>query len=313
MAQPTNTFDRYSAIGIREDLTDVIYNISPTETPFLSSIGKTKARSTLHEWQTDSLAAASTSNAAVEGDDASGASLTATTRANNQTQISQKTIIISGTLEATDRAGRKSEIAYQLAKASSELKRDMESILTQNQASVVGNTSTARKLRSLEAWLVTNKSRGTSGSGGSTSAAATDGTQRTFTEAILKDVVQQVYSSGGTPSMLMVGAAQKQVVSAFAGIAVNRYQLNKPEPGVIIGAADIYVSDFGQVSVVPNRFQRNRSAFVLDPEYAQVAYLRPFQQNELAKTGDAEKRQLLCEYTLEMSNEAAHGVAADLS
>jgi hypothetical protein len=313
MAQPTNTFDRYSAIGIKEDLSDVIYNISPTETPFLSSIGKTKAKSTLHEWQTDSLAAASTSNAAVEGDDATGASLTPTVRANNYTQISQKTIVISGTVEATDRAGRKSEIAYNLAKASSELKRDMESIVTQNQASVVGTSSTARKLRSLESWIITNKSRGTSGAAGSTSAAATDGTQRAFTETILKDVIQQVYSSGGTPSMLMVGAAQKQVVSAFAGIAVNRYQLNKPEPGVIIGAADLYVSDFGQISVVPSRFQRNRTAFVLDPEYVQIAYLRPFQQNELAKTGDAEKRQLLVEYTLEMSNEAAHGVAADLS
>lgn len=315
MTQPTNTFDRYSAVGIREDLSDIIYNISPTETPFVSTIGKTKAKSTWHEWQTDSLAAVDTSNAAVEGDDASAQARVATARVGNYTQISTKTISISGTLEAVDKAGRKSEIAYQLSKASSELKRDMEAILTRNQAGGAGSSSSARTLRSLEAWLATNQNRGTGGAAGSTTQAATDATTanlRTFTETILKDVIQQVFTSGGTPSMLMVGPTQKQVVSGFTGIAVNRYQINKPEPGAIIGAADIYVSDFGQVSVVPNRFQRNRTAFVLDPEYAKVAYLRPFQQNELAKTGDSEKRQLLVEYTLEMSTERGHGVAADL-
>lgn len=313
MSQPTNTFDKYDAVGLREDLSDMVYSISPTETPFISSIGKSKAKNTYHEWQTDSLAAVNTSNAAIEGDDASGTAISPTTRVGNYTQISQKTVVVSGTLEASDKAGRKSEMGYQMAKAASELKRDMEAIVTRNQASAAGSSSVARTARSLESWLTTNVSRGTGGANGSSSAAATDGTQRTFTETILKSVVQQVFTSGGNPSVLMVGPTQKQTVSGFAGLAVNRFQLSKPKAGAIIGAADIYVSDFGEVSIVPNRFQRDRTAFVIDPEYASIAYLRPFKTEDLAKTGDSEKKQMLVEWTLEMKNEAAHGVAADLS
>ena len=140
-----------------------------------------------------------------------------------------------------------------------------------------------------------------------------DGTTRTFTEALLKTVVASVFDSGGSPTVLMVGSAGKQKVSSFAGIAVNRFQINTPKPGAIIGAADIYVSDFGQISVVPNRFMRTRDALVLDPEYAAVAYLRPFQTNELAKAGDSDKTQVLVECTLEVKNEAAHGIVADLN
>ena len=308
------TFGTSTGIGLREDLSDVIYNISPTETPFMSSIGKSKATAVYHEWQTDSLASATTANAAVEGADASSATISPTTRVGNYTQIIQKTVQVSGTIESVNKAGRKSEKAYQLAKASAEIKRDLETIITSNQARSAGSSTTARKLGSILSWLVTNTSKGSGGTDPSTSGSTTrtDGTQRTFTEALLKTVVASVFSSGGNPKILMVGATGKQKVSSFPGIAVNRFQLNKVEQGAIIGAADIYQSDFGAMSVVPNRFMRVRDALVIDPEFAALAFLRPFQTNDLAKTGDSENTQLLAEVTLEVKNEAAHGIIADL-
>jgi len=313
------TYQTYTAIGQREDLSDIIYNISPTDTPFMSSIGKTKATAVYHEWQVDSLAAASLSNAAVEGADASSATMGVTTRAGNRTQIFQKTVQIAGTLEAVDKAGRKSEKAYQLAKASSEVKRDMELTLLSNQVAAAGNSSTARTLGGLQAWLATNGDFGTDGvAGASGTTARTDGTDRTFTEAILKTVVKEVYTAGGNPKVLMVNPAHKQTVSAFAGIAAQRYMAPSNEATTIIGAADVYLSDFGTMSVVPNRFMNatnacDETAFVIDPDMLAIAYLRPFATNELAKTGDSEKTQLICEATLEVKNEAAHGVIADLS
>jgi hypothetical protein len=309
-------YNAHDAIGQREDLTDVIYNISPTETPFMSSVGKTKATAVYHEWQTDSLAAATTNNAAVEGADASDATLSPTARLGNYTQILQKTIKVSGTLDTVNKAGRKSEKAYQLAKASAELKRDLETILLSNQGRSAGTSnSTARKMGSLLSWLKTNSSVGSGGADPATIGVSTrtDGTQRTFTEQLLKDVVAEVYDSGGNPKVLMVGTAGKQKVSTFAGIAAQRFMAPSNTPTTIIGAADVYMSDFGSCSVVPNRFMRSRDALVLDPEYAALAYLRPFQTNELAKAGDSDKTQILVEVTLEVKNEAAHGIIADLN
>lgn len=313
MAQPTNTFDTYDAIGNREDLADIIFNISPTDTPFMTLASKGRATNTLHEWQTDSLAAASTANAAIEGDNASGGSLTPTTRLNNRTQISQKTVVVSGTQRAMNPAGRAEEYAYQKVKAMKELKRDMESILTGNQASVTGDNTTARKLRSLEAWYSTNTSRGSGGASGSTTTAATDATTgalRDFSESLLKTVLQSVYSSGGNPDVLMVGPKNKQTVSGFAG---NATAFRDAETAKLFASVDIYVSDFGELKVIPNRFQRARTAHVLDTMYWGVDFLRDFQENDLAKTGDAETCQILCEYTLAAKNEAASGVIADLT
>jgi len=312
-------FRTYAAVGLREDLSDIIYNIAPTDTPFMSTVGKTKATAVYHEWQTDSLAAAA-ANAAVEGADASSATLSPTTRVGNRTQISQKTVAVTGTLQAVDKAGRKSELAYQLSKASSEIKRDMEFTLLNNTVQSNGTAgSTARVLGGLQTWLATNGDFGTGGSAGSSGTTArTNGTNRTFTETELKTVIKEVFESGGSPKILMVTPAHKQTVSAFAGIAAQRYMAPSDAPTTIIGAADIYLSDFGSVSVVPNRFMlsgnsANEVAFVLDPEYAAVAYLRPFQTIELAKNGDSDRTQLLVEYTLEVKNEAAHGIIADLS
>ena len=312
-------YDRYTAIGAREDLTDVIYDISPTDTPIMSSIGKTKATSVTHEWQTDSLAAATTANALVEGASASEGTITPTTRLANLTQIVGKTVMVSGTLLASDLAGRKSEMAYQLAKASAEIKRDIETIITANQGQAAGSSgSSARKMGSLLSYIKTNTSKnGTSVTGVDPTtlgvSTRTDGSTRAFTETILKDVIAKVFASGGTPSALFVSPAQKQVVSAFTGLAAQRYQVPTSGQATILAGADLYQSDFGVLQIVPNRFMRTRDALVLDPEYAALAYLRPFQTNDIAKVGDSDKKQILAELTLEVRNEAAHGGAFDLS
>jgi hypothetical protein len=285
----------------------------------MSSIGKTKATGVFHEWQTDALAAATTSNALVEGASASEATLTPTTRLGNYTQIVGKTIMISGTLEAVDKAGRKSEKAYQLAKASAEIKRDIESIITANQGQSAGSSgSTARKMGSLLSYIKTNSNEGSGTTAGVDPvtigvSTRTDGTTRTFTETILKDVISKVFTSGGTPTTLFVSPALKQVVSGFTGLSAQRYQVPTSGQATILAGADLYQSDFGVLQIVPNRFMRTRDALVLDPEYAALAYLRPFQTNELAKVGDADKTQILAELTLEVRNEAAHGGAFDLS
>ena len=312
------TFSAHAAIGQREDLADVIYDISPQDTPIMSSIGKGKATAVYHEWQTDALASANTANAAVEGADASAATLTPTTRIGNYTQIVQKTTQVSGTLESVDKAGRKSEKAYQLAKASAELKRDIEAIITANQGRDAGSSTTARKMGSLLSWIKTNTNKGSGTTAGADPttigvSTRTDGTTRTFQESMLKDVVQKVFTSGGTPSLLVVSPALKQVVSGFTGLAQHRYNSNATGDITILAGADLYASDFGVISIVPNRFMRTRDALVLDPEYASLNYLRPFQTNDLARTGDSEKTQILAELTLEVKNEAAHGGVFDLS
>jgi hypothetical protein len=312
------TYQTYTSIGNREDLSDVIYSISPTDTPIMSSIGKTKATAVYHEWQTDSLAANTTANALVEGATASDITVSPTTRLGNYTQIVGKTVMVSGTLEAVDKAGRKSEKAYQLAKVSSEIKRDMETIITANQGQSAGNASTARTLGALLSYIKSNTSKnGTATTGVDPQTVGvstrTDGTTRTFTEAMLKTVIASVFSAGGTPSALFVSPTQKQVVSGFTGLAAQRYQVPTSGQATILAGADLYQSDFGVLSIVPDRFMRSRDALILDPEYAALAFLRPFQTNELARVGDAEKTQILAEFTLEVRNEAAHGGVFDLS
>ena len=311
MAQPTNTFDTYDSVGEREDLSDVIYSISPTDTPFISSAAKTRATAVLHEWQTDALAAASTSNAVIEGDEATLDAVSPTTRLSNSSQIMDKTVVITGTQEAVDKAGRASEIAYQIAKKAKELKRDMEATITGNQAEVAGDASTARKLGSLGAWVASNDDFGAGGASGSVgNTARTDGTQRAFTEASLKTVIKNVWNAGGDPSMIMVGPFNKQKLSGFTG---NSTRFDAGADATLYTSVDVYASDFGQLQVVPNRFSRDRDAYVLDMNYWGIAFLRDFTMHELSKTGDSEKRQLLVEATLESRNEGASGMVADLT
>jgi hypothetical protein len=317
MAIVTNTFTTFDAKGIREDLSNIITNIAPEETPYMSNIGRESISNSLFEYQTDTLAAAA-ANKQIEGDDvASFDAVTATVRLQNYAQISRKTIILSATEEVVNKAGRRSELAYQIAKRSAELKRDQEFTMLNNAVAAAGSTSTARGTASLGAFLKTNVDKASDGTNPSyttlPSSARTDGTVRTFTETILKNVIQQVWSAGGAPKILMTGPVNKQRVSGFSGIASSRFNINGGEkPATLIGAVDLYVSDFGTVAVIANRFQRERDAWVLDPEYAKMTVLRPYQQVELAKTGDAEKRMLLVEWGHKVLAENAHGLAADL-
>ena len=319
MAIVANTFQTYTAIGNREDLSDIIYNISPTDTPFMSSIGKEKAAGTLHEWQTDALAAAA-ANAQVEGDEITFNAVTPTVRINNQTQISRKSVIVSGTQDTVNSAGRNNELAYQISKSSKELKRDMEVVLTANQSRAAGGAAAARTLAGLTSWIQANTSVGTNGANGQTNPGGgavdtpgtlrTDGTQRAFTEAQLKDVVKQCWDNGGDPSMIMLGSFNKQKLSGFTGGSTKMTQADDKK---LVAAIDIYESDFGSMTVVPNRFSRSRDVFVLQPDMWAVAYLRDFQMIDLAKTGDAEKKAMLAEYTLVAKNEAANGAIFDLT
>jgi len=313
----TNTFTTFDAKGIREDLSNIITNIAPEETPYMSNIGRESISNSLFEWQTDTLAAAA-ANKQLEGDDVSSFdAVVATVRLQNYAQISRKTIVLSATEEVVNKAGRRSELAYQIAKRGSELKRDQEFTMLNGAVAAAGNTTTARGTASLGAFVKTNVDMQTNGTNPSyttlPNSARTDGNVRTFTETILKNVIQQVWAAGGTPKILMTGPVNKQRVSGFAGIASSRFNIDGGvKPATIIGAADVYVSDFGNVQVVPNRFQRERDAWVIDPEYAKMTTLRPYQQVELAKTGDAEKRMLIVEFGHKVLAENAHGLAADL-
>ena len=316
MTMATNTFATYAAKGIREDLSNVIYSISPEETPYVSNIGKGTITNTAFDYQTDSLAAAG-ANIQLEGDETAYDAVVATVRLQNYAQISRKSVVISGTQDKVNTAGRRQELSYQIAKRGSELKRDIEFSCLNNQAAVAGDATTARSTASLQAYLKTNSNKAGDGTDPVYTTVPTDprndGTQRDFTEAILKDVIQQVWTEGGTPKILMVGSFNKQAASAFAGIAGQRFNTTGAKPSTIVAAADIYVSDFGNVSIVPNRFQSARSAFVIDPEYASIDFLRPMQTIEMAKTGDADKRLMLCEWGHRVKTEKAHGIAADLT
>ncbi len=319
MAMPAGTFDTYAAKGLREDLADIIYRIDPTDVPFTSNIGRSKASAKKHEWQVQNLANAVDDNEVIEGDDASVNNTIPTVRVGNFCQISDKVASVTGTMEAVDKAGRESEMEYQVLLKGLELKRDVEKQMLSNKASNAGASGTAARSASFESWLTSNVSRGTGGANGGFSqgtglvGAPTDGTARAFTETLLKNVISSCFQNGGKPTILMLGPSQKQTFSTFTGIAANRHQVDGAEQGVIVGAADVYVSDFGNLNVVPNLFQRSRSALLVDPRMAKLATLRPMKNWELAKTGDTEKRQVLIEYALEVCNEAAHGVVADLT
>jgi hypothetical protein len=324
MALVSGTATRYDMAGLRESLHDRIYNISPEETPFLQGAGRgPNAKQTLEEWQTDSLAAADGTNAQWEGDDASFSTPAATVRVGNYTQILRKTLVLSDTLEVVDKAGRRSELAYQLAKRGSEIKRDLETVMLRAQAGVAGSVGAARTLAAMNAWLKTNTNFYTTDGGDPTytagvpDAVRTDGgTLRAFTETIAKDVIQQCWTEGANPSVIMVGPVNKQRISTdFAGIATRNYDLSNvsAKPMAAIASIDVYVSDFGVLRVVPNRFQRERDAWFLDWEYVETRFLRPLSQVKLAKTGDAEKRMMIQEVTLCVKQEAALGAAFDLT
>jgi len=318
MALPTNTFAIYEAVGNREDLSDVIYRIDPTDTPAMSGFEREKATAVNHEWQTQALAAVDTANAVLEGDDATTDAATPTVRLGNICQISDKVARVTGTQRAVEHAGRDDELEYQEMLKGLELKRDMESILVgTNQAKITGNDSTARKTASVLSWIKTNTSKGSAGGAADPSAAdgtgtRTDGTQRAFTEAQLKSVLQSTWNSGGKPDVIMVGGFNKQVFSTFTGRATPMEDTKSKK---IVAAVDAYESDFGRLKIVPNRFQRARDVLVLQMDMWAVAYLngRRMVSIPLAKTGDSDRRQMLSEYALVSRNEKASGGVFDLT
>jgi hypothetical protein len=316
MTVPSDTTQTYGVVGRREDLTDVIHDLSPTEVPFQSAIGKGEAKNTFHEWQTDALASASGDNKVVEGDDPANDAATATVRLGNYTQLSDKVIQVSSTQRASNNAGRGDELSYQLMKRSKELKRDIETRITGNYASAAGNASTARECAGFEAWIQTNESLGATGTSTAFSAgiqaAAGDGTQRAYTEALLKDVLQLCWENGGEPSMVMVGAFNKKQMSAFSGIA-DQVRDTGNKRATIVGAADVYVSDFGSLNIIANRFSRSRTALVVDPSMWKLCYYQRFKTEDLAKTGHSDRKMLSVEFTLESCNEKASGRVADLT
>ena len=326
MAQAVNTFETYDAVGNREELADKIWNISPHETPFTSLIGSKSIDSIHPEWQIDTLETPSTSNNQAEGNDWSYDAVTPTTRVGNYAQISEKTLNISNTQDQTSKAGRKSEVAYQLAKKGIALKTDMEVTMLSNQAASAGsgNGATNRTAAGFRAWLTTNDSLGSGGSSGSFSAgiqgAATNGTQRAFTKAILDEVILSTYNAGGDANVFMCSPYVKTVFSRIlddADVVPLRKEV-KSGQATIVAAADAYLSDFGLVTVVVNRQMARvgaavaRNAFLIDPKMVKKGIFRDIEMHKPAKTGDAEKRVLNVEYTLIVNNEAAHGVAADL-
>lgn len=305
MAAPSGTFLTTAAIGNREDLTDIIYRISPTQTPVLNLSSKSKATHTLHEWQTQDLAAAAT-NVQAEGDDLTAKTVTVTVRLTNRCQISTKGIIVSGTQRAMNPAGRKDELAYQLSLASLEIKRDMETDMTQ--LSVLATAP--RQSRGLRGWLVDNVNHNSSTLASYTgNTAYSTGTLRSFTESQVKDVLQKIYTAGGEPDTIMLPPALKQTFSSFTG---NATRMDKSEDAKLYSSVDFYVSDFGTLQCVPNRFMATRDVFVLQSDKLAVAYLRPFQTKEIAATGDAEKRELIVEYALECRAPKAHGAIFDV-
>lgn len=312
MAPPSGTFTAYNATGNLDDLTDVIYNIDPVDTPFLSGIPVTNAIGVLHEWQTDSLASASGSNFVEEGLDASTDSATATTRLNNRTCISDKVPRVSGTQQAVMKAGRGDELAYQISKRAKELKRDMETILLQNNIKVTGASGTAPETAGVPTWLTSNldSASDATDSTGSGANARTDGTARAFTEAQLKSVLRSIWNNGGDPNMIMLGGFNKQKMSTFTGNATREVSAADRQ---LYAAIDIYDSDFGELQVVPNRFMDANYVFIFQMDLWATAYLRPFQIHDLAKTGDSERRQLLVEYALEARNEAGSGAVYDVT
>lgn len=323
MANVVGGFETFQAIGNREDLSDMIYNISPTETPFMSMAARTKAYMTKHEHQTDALAAAVATGQAVEANTPSNTTVTPTVRVFNYTEIQQKAFLISGTQNAVRHAGRAEEVAYQLVKNSKELKRNMESALTGANGAAVGATSTARVSASLESWMSTNWTTQCA----SATSAASEGfsasnlctapvdatTPATVTEANVKAIIRQAWTQGGEPNVILCGPYNKVKISGFTGILTNNIFQQAGGQAKIVAAADGYVSDFGTFKVVPSRFSRDRTISILDMDYWAVAYLRPFSQTALAKTGDHEQRMILAEYTLESRNQKASGKVADLA
>ena len=314
MAQPSNTFDSYDAVGIREDLSDIITNVSPEETPFHTKCRKTTASNTLTEWQTDALRS-SAANAHIEGDETAASAMTATSRLNNRTQIFKNAVTVPDTDEGLDKAGRQREMAYQVLKIAKEQKLDIEKALFDNNAKVAGNATTARELAGAPSWMTTNvnfvsASSGANPTGDGTDARTDSGAPTAFTQAKFDAVMQSIWSNGGNPDSVYLSAFQMNVALGFTGNNNQRSNVQGGDERVIKSLA-VYVTPWGTVEFIPSRENRSRDVFIMQDDMWEVAVLRPTKNVELAKTGDSSKRQVVTELTLCAKNEAANGIIAD--
>ena len=313
MAQPTNTHSTYDAVGNREDLSDIIYDVSPTETPFLSAIGKTKATATKHEWLTRTLAAASGTNFVIEGDDATTDAANANVRVYNYRAISDKVARVSGTQEVVSKAGTRSNMAREMEDKMKELKRDVETILLQNNAYVAGNDTLASECAGAQAYVKSNTSIAgdATASAGNGSDGHTDGTARALQESYVETVLASAWSNGGNPTLGILNAFQKRKFASFSGSSTKNLDGATKK---VINSVDVYVDPLGnEVRLVPCRQSPTDVVFFFDPEYVKFATLRNFGSHDLAKTGDSERKQILVEYTLEVCNEKAHAGIYDLT
>ena len=321
MALLTNARTTFSAIGIREDLSNIIYNISPMDTPFLSSCGRDTCDNTLFEWQTDSLAAAA-ANQQLEGDVPDALAVSETTRLGNYTQISFKTVATTGTAEAVDFAGRRSSQAYQMAKRAKEIKRDMEKMLTSEDLKVAGNASTARKSGAVNSWLGNSTAgdsniidgsnatpAGIANAGNGSSVASPSTSDVVLTMNMVNLAVKACYERGGSPDTIISDPALKVKLSALGGATLADLQTatKGDKPAHAINAVDVIVTDFGTFKFVPDRFCLGNQLYVMDWDYWSISYLRPFQTVNLAKTGDAVKQMMLAEYGLRAKNGESSG------
>ena len=300
--------------GKPRDLMNMIFNVAPSDTPFLTMCGKSSASQTLHEWQTDTLASPG-ENSTPEGADTTSFAESNTTELSNKTQILKKAINVSGTAQAVKQAGVGKQYAYQMALRTKELKKDLEYALLQNKLSRADNGTNGRLMTGLPCWMQANYAAGTSGAKATSSAACTAGTARLPTEAMLKSLLTDIYNAGGNPDTIMMAPDIRVKMSEV--LTGGGTKMEKAETKKATAVIDVYVSDFGSLKLEPNRVQAyepfsKACAFVLDPQYWKVAYLRGFKEERLAVTGDSMKGHILVECTLEARNDASSGVLADL-
>ena len=305
----TNT---YQGAGLAEDFDDIIYNISPEETPLLTMCKRVSATATYHQFQTDTLSAAG-SNRQLEGLDSTFATLAATTVNGTYLQIASKTVNISNTYDVVKKYGRKSETAYQLMKAGKALKIDMDYAISRNQASSAGSIGVVRSTAGIESWIAQNRIIATGNTTGTTpvytttpSVGPTDGTASTFVESDLTTAIQAAWIDGGDPSVLLMSATNKNRFNSFSGIATKYNEVKGTSQAVVSGAADMYVSSFGNHIIKLSRQVRDTAILCVDPDYVALAVLRPIEKKELAATGDSTKFLLTSEFGFYTSNESAH-------
>ena len=325
MGVPTNTRETFSAVGIREDLSNIIYNISPMDTPFISGIGRGTCDNTKFEWQTDELKTPA-SNRQIEGNDYTSTAVSEPRRLDNYTQISATQVQTSGTAEAVDFAGRKSSQAYQLAKRAKEMKRDMETMLLDGTAKAVGSSATARETASFATWIGTNSTStspviaastgaGLANSGSSTypdgtTSAGSGGATTTMTLAMVNTCVSRIWDLGGTPDIILCPSAVKQTISGsgIGGSVVADLQKSVGDKAATaVNAVDVLVTDFGTFKVVPDRFMPSTNCDFIDYDLWAIDYLRPFKTETLAKSGDSVKQLLIAEYGLRAKNGLGNG------